>query len=131
MSQLAEQSPCQRHPSPEVKLEMVADSSRAVSWWKRELTLVNLLSACLLVGYAYLFVSSISSFWFHKDWTTDDALQQVYPFHEVAHPGLFAGDIVTDVMKGYLAPLHYWLCYGVTMLTGDPDRKSTRLNSSH
>lgn len=120
MSQLAEQSPSQRQPSPEVKLEVVPDSSRAVSWWKRELTLVNLLSACLLVGYAYLFVSSISSFWFHKDWTTDDALQQVYPFHEVAHPGLFAGDIVTDVMKGYLAPLHYWLCYGVTMLTGDP-----------
>jgi len=36
----------------------------------------------------------------------------------VTYPGLFAGDIVTEVMKGYLAPAHYWISYGVAMLTG-------------
>lgn len=120
MSQLAQKTEPLHKPTAEVQLVPTPTEHRADSWWQRELTLVNLLAAALCFGYAYLFLRSISSFWFHKDWTTDDALQQVYPFHEVAHPGLFAGDIVTEVMKGYLAPLHYWLCYGVTMLTGDP-----------
>ncbi len=121
MSQLAEKKPMPEGRTPEVKLTVAAAQGlRADVWWRRELTLVNALAAVVCFGYAYLFFNSISNFWFHKDWTTDDALQQVYPFHEVQYPGLFAGDIVTEVMKGYLAPLHYWVCYGVTMLTGDP-----------
>lgn len=121
MSQPAEKTQSPERHAPEVKLAAPATPNhRTGSWWRRELTLVNALAAVVCFGYAYLFLNSISSFWFHKDWTTDDALQQVYPFHEVQYPGLFAGDIVTEVMKGYLAPLHYWICYGVTMLTGDP-----------
>ena len=122
MSQLAKKSTQPHDAAPGISLADTAPANAAeqVPVWRRELSLVNLLAAVVCFGFAYLYVNSISSFWFHKDWTTDDALQQVYPFHEVAHPGLFAGDIVTDVMKGYLAPLHYWMCYGITMLTGDP-----------
>lgn len=119
MSQLAEKfSP---RPTPLEPLSGVSAAGRPRGpQWLRSLTTANVLGAAMLVAYAWLFVGSIARFWFHPDWTTDDALQQAYPFHEVKHPGLFAGDIVTDVMKGYLAPLHYWLSYGVTMLTGSP-----------
>ena len=90
------------------------------SWWRFELTAATMLTGLLLVCYAAAFYHSISEYWFHPGWTTDDAVQQVYPLHEVNHPGIFNGDLTTEVMKGYLAPAHYWLCYGVTMLTGDP-----------
>jgi hypothetical protein len=74
----------------------------------------------LFIIYAFFLWKSLSRWWFHRDWTTDDAVQQTYPFHDVAHPGLFAGDLITDVMKGYLAALHYWLHYSITWLCGDP-----------
>jgi len=47
-------------------------------------------------------------------------MQQVYAFHEVFHPGIFAGDLITASMMGYLAPLHYYLGYALTWLTKDP-----------
>lgn len=119
MSQLAEKSQQVQPERPSVELAP-PPPRKPLSWLKLELTPATLLAALLLVGYGFLFIKSISPFWFDRHWVTDDSLQQVYPFHEVAHPGLFQGDIVTDVMKGYLAPLHYWLCYGITMLTGDP-----------
>ncbi len=97
-----------------------SNSDAPQSWWKRELSLCSALVAVLCIAYAYAFYQSIGEYWFHPGWTTDDAVQQVYPLHEVTHPGIFAGDLQTEVMKGYLAPAHYWLCYGVTMLTGDP-----------
>lgn len=80
---------------------------------------------CLLMGtlcvlYAYFFVESISSYWFNPRYTTDDALQQIFPFNEVVAPGVFQGDLIYETMKGYLAPLHYWICYAITYCTGDP-----------
>lgn len=98
----------------------LASVEKPVSRWRLELSLGSFVSALLLCGYAYAFYTGISQYWFHPAWTTDDALQQSYPFHEVQHPGLFSGDLITDVMKGYLAPAHYWLSYLVTMVTHDP-----------
>lgn len=120
MSQLAEQNEWTGPEDAQVSAAPEAENSpsRRSTWLRGEITPAALLATALLIGYAYLFISSISNFWFHPHWTTDDALQQVYPFHEVTYPGLFAGDIVTEVMKGYLAPAHYWISYGVTMLTG-------------
>jgi len=78
-----------------------------------------LFGGCALV-YIYAFVAGLSPYWFNPNWTTDDALQQLYPFHKALHPGLFQGDIVTLMMESYLAPIHYWLSYGITLLTKDP-----------
>jgi hypothetical protein len=86
----------------------------------RQIRIASLVAWALLVTYAVAFYNSISEYWFSPVWTTDDAVQQLYPFHEVTYPGIFAGDLITDVMKGYLAPAHYWLSYGITMLTHDP-----------
>lgn len=93
-------------------------TSFILSLW-RSSRLASCIAGILLLAYAYLFWKSVRPYWFHPAWTTDDALQQVYPFLEVIHPGRFEGDLITDVMTGYLAPLHYWICYGLTMLTGD------------
>lgn len=67
-----------------------------------------------------MFWGDVSAFWFNPEWTTDDALQQVYPFHKVYHSNIFKGDFITQTMEGYLAPLHYYLCYAITFLTKDP-----------
>lgn len=80
---------------------------------------ITVLSALFAVFYAYCFWDSVHPYWFHPDWTTDDATQQSYHFYKVFYPGLFPDDIVNRVMEGYLAPLHYWISYGVTWLVGD------------
>lgn len=69
-------------------------------------------------AYLYAFWTSLP-YWFNPEWTTDDALQQWFMFHDVLGPKIFEGDLITEVMKGYLAPLHYWLCYAMTWLIGD------------
>jgi hypothetical protein len=74
----------------------------------------------LMLGYALVFVLDLAPYWFNPNWTTDDSLQQVFPLHVVYHAENFAGDLVLKTMKGYLAPLHYWISYGITCLTGDP-----------
>jgi len=89
-------------------------------FFKKNITTVNVLFAALALGYIYLFVQDISPFWFDRDWTTDDAMQQVFPFHAVHYPHIFEGDLIYTAMKGYLAPLHFWLGYGITWLTADP-----------
>src|SRR5690606_23050119 len=33
---------------------------------------------------------------------------------------IFEGDLITTMMECYLAPLHYWMSWGITWLTGDP-----------
>ncbi len=86
----------------------------------RHITVLGVISAVLVAAYTYLFWNSLSSYWFDPRITTDDALQQIYPFHVVYNPGLFDGDLITKVMVGYLAPLHYWICYSVTYLTESP-----------
>ncbi|MDC0358494.1 hypothetical protein OAO01_06730, partial [Oligoflexia bacterium] len=88
-------------------------------WLKSRCTVLNVVFALATAVYVFFFWKSVPR-WFHPGWTTDDALQQLYPFHAVLNPELFQGDLVTEVMKGYLAPLHYWLCYVVTWLCGDP-----------
>jgi hypothetical protein len=102
----------QGQPSP--------SASSTPSFWRREVTVLSVLTLAFTFWYSTIFYNSISAYWFHPAWTTDDALQQVYPFYEALIPGLFDGDLITDVMRGYLAPAHYWLCYGITKLTGDP-----------
>jgi hypothetical protein len=85
-----------------------------------ELGKVKSLAAVVLCAYAFLFVSSISSFWFNPGWTSDDAMQQVYQFNEAIHPGLFNDDFVSSLMTRYLTPIHYWLGMGITELTQAP-----------
>jgi hypothetical protein len=80
----------------------------------------NWLSLGLLLEYVRRLWIDLSPYWFNPLWTTDDALQQIYPFHKVLNPELFKGDLITEVMEGYLAPLHYWISWGLTWLTGDP-----------
>jgi hypothetical protein len=86
----------------------------------RHFTLLNILFGGLCIGYAYLFYKSIAPYWFHPSWTTDDALQQTFPFHSVYYPEIFKGDLITEVMVGYLAPIHYWTTYFLTWLVGEP-----------
>jgi hypothetical protein len=80
----------------------------------------NFISAGLCLAYIAAFIFDLKDFWFNPEWTTDDALQQTYIFHKVLNPQLFSGDIITEVMTGYLFPLHYWLTYFVTWLCADP-----------
>ena len=87
-----------------------------VSKW----SVFGVFAVAFTAWYALKFCAVIAPFWFNPQWTTDDALQQVYPFHEALTPGTFEGDLITEVMVGYLAPAHYWLSYGITILTGDP-----------
>lgn len=83
------------------------------------LDLVTVVSAALCLVYIYLFWASVSQWWFNPRWSTDDALQQVFPFHSVHHPEIFKGDFIAEVMRGYLAPLHWALGYALTWLCGD------------
>lgn len=87
--------------------------------WLKRVNPVTAISAALCLVYIYLFWGSVSAWWFNPHWSTDDALQQVFPFHAVNHPEIFKGDLITDVMLGYLAPLHYAIGYGITWLCGD------------
>lgn len=76
--------------------------------------------AVLMAGYMFAFFRQLDGRWFNPEYTTDDALQQSYIFHEVFSPGFWDGDLITTVMRGYLAPLHYWLTYAATWVTGSP-----------
>lgn len=93
-----------------------AEKGTALPRWP----IATTVSALALAIYAFLFWSDLSRYWFHPGWATDDSLQQTYPFHKVANPGLFSGDLITAVMEGYLPPIHYWLSYALTWLTGSP-----------
>ena len=87
---------------------------------RHKLTLFPILGIILLLNYGLLFWFSLSEYWFNPAWTTDDAMQQIFPFHKVYNPGIFEGDYITTSMTAYLAPVHYYLAYAVTWLTGDP-----------
>jgi hypothetical protein len=87
---------------------------------RAQLTVLNISAFIFAIYFSQLFWKSISKYWFHPGWTTDDALQQIAPFHSVFNPHIFKGDLILDVMVGYLAPLHYWVCYITTWLCGDP-----------
>ena len=70
--------------------------------------------------YAAFFIQSLSSRWFNRDFTNDDAFQQWFPLYEVLTPGRHAGDLVFQGMQAYLMPLHWWIAAGLTHLTRDP-----------
>ncbi len=84
------------------------------------LTLAGVTSCLLLVSYGIAFVYSLKGRWFDPLWTTDDATQQTYPLFDALFPDLFQNDLVTEVMRGCLPTLHYWISYGITALTRDP-----------
>lgn len=86
---------------------------------KSELLTV-VVSAILACTYFILFLLDLEGRWFNPAWTTDDALQQSFIFHEVFTPGIWNGDLITLAMRGYLAPVHYWLTYLLTLLSGNP-----------
>jgi hypothetical protein len=74
----------------------------------------------LLLCYSWAFFAGIAPYWFSHYWTTDDAMQQSFPFLKAYIAGVFVNDPVTQAMEGYLTPLHYWLSYGITLFTRDP-----------
>ncbi len=85
-----------------------------------QLTLVNTLALGLLLAYGVAFISSLRGRWFNPLWSTDDATQQTYPLYDALYPNIFKNDLISEVMRGCLPPLHYWVSYGITLLTGDP-----------
>ncbi len=70
--------------------------------------------------YVFLFYKSIQPYLFNPTWTTDDALQQTFPFYKTLYPNIFQNDLPTQMMESYLTPLHYWITYFITLLTNDP-----------
>lgn len=77
------------------------------------------LALLLFIGYVVAFWHSLQPWWFHPAWTTDDALQQTYPFYRALDPELYQNDLITKMMTSYLAPVHYWISYAVTLIVGD------------
>jgi len=80
----------------------------------------KLFSIFITIFYFFVFYKDLAPYLFNSEWTTDDALQQSYIFHEIWIKDLFKGDLITDVMKGYLAPIHYWVSYFFTYFTKSP-----------
>lgn len=80
----------------------------------------TLLAVAVALVYAGAVVLNLAPYWFNPAWTTDDALQQHFPFHKVLDSSLFSGDIITRAMEGYLTPIHTFVMSTATWLTGDP-----------
>ncbi|RMG43048.1 MAG: hypothetical protein D6719_04685 [Candidatus Dadabacteria bacterium] len=113
----------ERHQNKPAKTENLSFISRHLELTSVKSGLLSLpviMAAFVCTAYLVLFVKSISPYWFHPHWTTDDGLQQLFPFHAVYHPEIFRGDLIYEVMKGYLAPVHYWLGYLITLFTHSP-----------
>ncbi|MBX7145396.1 MAG: hypothetical protein K1X79_13170 [Oligoflexia bacterium] len=98
----------------------IAPSNASPGKCPRAARLVELFFLSALAIYAYLFVKSISPFWFNPEWTTDDGVQQLFPFYAVLEPKVWHGDLVFEMMRGYLAPLHFGLGATLTLLTKSP-----------
>lgn len=115
-------------PSPErvpVATKSVELEPRNIDRFSRDprnwgITAAGLVSTLLVVGYFIAFVNSFEGRWFNPEWTTDDATQQTYPLYDAIDPGVFENDLISEVMRGCLPPVHYWISYGITVLTRDP-----------
>ncbi|RME59387.1 MAG: hypothetical protein D6780_05190, partial [Candidatus Dadabacteria bacterium] len=79
-----------------------------------------LASFSLFIYYFYLLYQRIRPFYLHPGWTTDDALQQTFPFWEAVYPDLFKGDLIAEVMKGSNGPVHLRLGMFITRFTQNP-----------
>ena len=88
--------------------------------FRKHISAANLICCGLCLLYTYLFIKSLSPYWFSPKWTTDDALQQAFPFHAVHHPHIFEGDLLYNAMKGYLPPLHRLIAGAITWFSADP-----------
>lgn len=80
----------------------------------------HIIAVAAALLYGWYFLKGLTPYWFNPQWTTDDALQQSFPFHKVYNPELFKGDIITKMMEGYLTPVQYWLSWVITYFTADP-----------
>jgi hypothetical protein len=87
--------------------------------FKKE-SLPSWIAALMFLGYLSVFYLSLNGRLLNPNWTNDDSTQQTFVFHEVLKPELFKGDIIFEVMRGYLTPIHYWLGYLITLFTESP-----------
>ncbi len=85
----------------------------------RAAPLAQLIIFALASVYLVLFFQSLQGRWFDSRWATDDSLQQSFNFLEALNPGVFHGDIISEMMRNYLSPVHYWLGFWLTKATGD------------
>ena len=100
-------------------------ASRPLGWLQRA-TISEILSVVLLCVYLFFFLwgsapsaHGVAQYWFNPDWVTDDSTQQTYPFIRAVRPGAFENDFASRMMFNYIPPLHYWLGYGITLVSGD------------
>ncbi len=82
--------------------------------------LLSLLSALGCFAYCWFLWQDLNPYWFHPGWTSDDSLQQLFPFYKALDPDIFRGDLITKMMEQYLPPIHYWLGVLLTRATGSP-----------
>ena len=87
---------------------------------KKAYPFINFTFLAFTTFYIGLFAWGLKDVWFNPQYLTDDALQQSYPLYKVFDKDLFKNDLITEVMEGYLAPLHYFFHYLATLFTGDP-----------
>ncbi len=100
--------------------ERTSDRSVTQSSLAQKSTLLHSLVVVGTLLYLGFFASKLGEYWFNPSYTTDDAFQQSFVFHEVKQPGLFARDLIAEHMAAYLPPLHYSISYLSTWLLGSP-----------
>ena len=112
--------PQQRFRTPEDDDERVIHRREGNVSHRRNVPVAHLIVFGLTCIYAALFLQSLQGRWFDARWTTDDALQQSFLFHEAYSPGVFGADLISEMMRNYVSPLHYWLGMGISYVTQDP-----------
>lgn len=81
---------------------------------------LNLIFLALLAVYIAFYFISYPSPLFSDLFAGNDARQQLFPLYRAINSDAFEGDLIYTSMKGYLAPLHYYLSYAITLLTQSP-----------
>jgi hypothetical protein len=108
-----------------LNLNVVNANNNFIEADSKSCKIINFSCLVLCILFFSIFVFDLRQFWFSPNWTTDDAYQQLFPLHSIYHPEMITTpsgeeDIIYRMMRGYLTPLHYHLCYGLTILTADP-----------
>lgn len=91
-----------------------------LSRMRRIATIPRVLACLALAAYTIAFLNSLQGRWFNRIWTTDDATQQTFPLYDALYPGRFDNDLIAEVMRGCLPPVHYWVSFLTTLATKDP-----------